>query len=325
MRWEIKLTQDVLHTPAVGPEGTVYLGDRGGSLHAIRPDGTGAWSVQQASPFSSSAPVVRSDGSILIADFDGGPQCFAPDGTRRWRVIHPGSVTGTPALADDGRIRVLYSSGFLRCLNENGSPAWQHQFQGQLLGASPAVDGNGTTYVSTFDAGLLAVGPNGQRLWSREVSGGITSTPVLIASGTLVVPGHERQVLFYGTNGVLSGQVSVELRLSGDLTITPSGLVLAMSGTGELYAIQTDLRIQGSHAMGRRVQPAHQRRVPHESVRLAGEFGEDRLGDVCRSCRVATDLSECRGMDEIQVAAHHFLERRFRPVLRVAAEQFGLF
>jgi len=229
----------------VGPDGTVYLGDRGGSLHAIRPDGTGAWSVQQASPFSSSAPVVRSDGSILIADFDGGLQCFAPDGTRRWRVIHPGSVTGTPALADDGRIRVLHSSGFLRCLNENGSPAWQHQFQGLLLGASPVVDGNGTTYVSTFDAGLLAVGPNGQRLWSREVSGGITSTPVLTASGTLVVPGHERQVLFYGTNGVLSGQVSVELRLSGDLTITPSGLVLAMSGTGELYAIQTDLRIQG--------------------------------------------------------------------------------
>ena len=48
--------------------------------------------------------------------------------------------------------------------------------------------------------------------------------------------------------------------------------------------------VSGSHAMGRRVQPAHQRRMPRESVRLAGEFGEDRLGDVCRSCRVATDL-----------------------------------
>jgi len=65
--------------------------------------------------------------------------------------------------------------------------------------------------------------------------------------------------------------------------------------------------------------------MPHESVRLAGEFGEDRLGDVCRSCRVATDLPNGGRVDQVQVAAHHLLERRFRPVLRVAADQFGLF
>ena len=245
LRWEIKLTQDVIQTPAVGPEGTVYFGDRGGSLHAIRPDGTRVWSVQQASEFSSSAPVVRSDGSILIADFEGGLRCFAPDGTRRWWVNYPGSVIGTPALGDDGRIRVLYYPGLLRCFNEDGSLAWQYQLQAQLEGVSPVVDGNGTTYVGTFDAGLFAVSANGQKLWNRPVSAGIASTPVLTASGSLVVPGYERQVLFYGTNGVLSGRVSVELRLSGGLTITPSGLVLALSGSGELYAIQTDLRIQG--------------------------------------------------------------------------------
>ena len=83
--------------------------------------------------------------------------------------------------------------------------------------------------------------------------------------------------------------------------------------------------VSGSHAMGRRVQPAHQRRMPRESVRLAGEFGEDRLGDVCRCRRVATDLPNGGRVDQVQVAAHHFLERRFRPVVRVAPEQFGLF
>ena len=245
LRWEIKLTQDVLHIPAVGPEGTVYFGDRGGALHAIRPDGTRVWSVQQASQFSSSAPVVRSDGSILIADFEGGLRCFAPDGTRRWWVSYPGSVIGTPALGDEGRIRVLYYPGLLRCFNEDGSLAWQYQLQAQVEGVSPVVDSSGTTYVGTVDAGLFAVGANGQKLWNRPVSAGIASTPVLTASGSLVVPGYERQVLFYGTNGLLSGRVSVELRLSGGLTITPSGLVLALSGSGELYAIQTDLRIQG--------------------------------------------------------------------------------
>lgn len=244
-RWEIKLTHEVIHIPAVGAEGAVYFGDRDGSLHAVRPDGTRVWSVKQASPFSNSSPVVRSDGSILIADFDGGFQCFAPDGTRRWRVAYPGFVIGTPAIGDDGRIRVLHYPGFLRCFNEDGSLAWQYQFQGQLENASPVVDGNGTTYFGTFDTGLFAVSVTGQKLWNRPVSVGISSTPILSASGSLVVPGYERQVLFYGTNGVLSGRVSVDLRLSGGLTITPSGLVLALSGSGELYAIQTDLRIQG--------------------------------------------------------------------------------
>lgn len=44
--------------------------------------------------------------------------------------------------------------------------------------------------------------------------------------------------------------------------------------------------------------------------RLAGELSEDRLGDVCGSSRVTTDLSNGGRVDQVEVAAHHLRERR---------------
>lgn len=76
--------------------------------------------------------------------------------------------------------------------------------------------------------------------------------------------------------------------------------------------------------MGRRVEPADQRGMPGKVVRLPGEFREDRLGDVGRRCPVATHLPQRGGMHEVQVAAHQFRERRLRPLVRVAAKQFGI-
>ena len=64
--------------------------------------------------------------------------------------------------------------------------------------------------------------------------------------------------------------------------------------------------------------------MPGKPVRLAGEFGEDTLRDVRRCGGVAADLPEGGGMDDIQVAAHQFRKGRLRPLVRVAAKQFGI-
>ena len=54
--------------PVVGPDGTVYIGNMAGELHALRPDGTPYWK-RQVNPEQGgfyASPVIGADGSIYI-------------------------------------------------------------------------------------------------------------------------------------------------------------------------------------------------------------------------------------------------------------------
>ena len=63
---------------------------------------------------------------------------------------------------------------------------------GGPVGSSPAIAGDGTSYVGCEDGILYAVGPNGEQRWSFRTGGSILSSPAVAASRrvrTAIVPG----------------------------------------------------------------------------------------------------------------------------------------
>ena len=69
VRWEYETSGAVESTPIIGDDGTVYVGDNAGVIHAINPAGQALWTVQ-------SEAAIRSGGAML----PGGRIVFGSDG-----------------------------------------------------------------------------------------------------------------------------------------------------------------------------------------------------------------------------------------------------
>ncbi|MDP6716694.1 MAG: PQQ-binding-like beta-propeller repeat protein, partial [SAR202 cluster bacterium] len=53
--WSFQASGDVFSSPAIGVEGTIYVGSWDNSLYAINPDGSQSWSFQTGGAIWSSA------------------------------------------------------------------------------------------------------------------------------------------------------------------------------------------------------------------------------------------------------------------------------
>lgn len=111
---------DALHyrsgitSPAIGPDGTIYVGHCDG-LYAIKPaDGTLAgngWPFATAEIVSS--PAVGAEGTVYVGSMDGYLYAINPDGSQKWAFQTAGQLNSSPAIGLDGTIYAMSDDGFL--------------------------------------------------------------------------------------------------------------------------------------------------------------------------------------------------------------------
>jgi outer membrane protein assembly factor BamB len=104
--------------PAIGPDGTVYVGNFDG-LHAV----DGATGNERAGfPFVTgsdvlTAPAVGADGSIFFGTADGTFYAVHPDGSLRFKVTAGGRIAGSPAIGPSGGVYFVANDGYLYAVN----------------------------------------------------------------------------------------------------------------------------------------------------------------------------------------------------------------
>ncbi len=85
-----------MSSPAVGSDGTIYIGSDEG-LKAVEPDlSTSKWSYDGD---VESSPAVSSDGTIYAGSSNNNTYAFNPDGTLKWKYKTGNSVFSSPAVA----------------------------------------------------------------------------------------------------------------------------------------------------------------------------------------------------------------------------------
>jgi outer membrane protein assembly factor BamB len=193
---------DITTSPALDPNGTIYIGSSDGKLYALNPDGevNENWPVEirhiksdpdYFAPILHSSPAIDPNGAIYIGSSDGNIYAFFPDGRKKWRLYPPDvawdtnsqGIWSSPAIQNgvlyigsyDGKVYAI-DTDTKEIIWESADPNW-----GPFL-SSPAVGRDGTIYIGSNDFHLYAFDPNGtdgSYKWRFRTKASVASSPAI--------------------------------------------------------------------------------------------------------------------------------------------------
>jgi outer membrane protein assembly factor BamB len=192
---------------AIAPDGTIYVAGRGvteHNLHAVGPDGEGAW-MRDLGAAVIDPIAVDDDGRAYVVNTDGELFVYEPSGDLAWSFqLDSYSSGGGPILGHDGVVFVGtggntpgdYDGEYMYAVRQAEGTAGEILWR-KLVGLSwvthtPALSEGGTLYVSDFCRTLAAVrASDGAPMWEYqipEVEGDQCagwSAPVIAGDGTV--------------------------------------------------------------------------------------------------------------------------------------------
>jgi outer membrane protein assembly factor BamB len=92
-------------TPAIGADGTIYLGSNSNKFYAINPNCTLKWSFMTGDDIVSS-PAIGANGIIYFGSKDDNLYALNPDGSLKWTYKTGDDVVASPAIGSDGTLYV---------------------------------------------------------------------------------------------------------------------------------------------------------------------------------------------------------------------------
>ncbi len=201
LKWRLPSGGGVSYSsPAVGADGTVYLGLTTGRLLGVTAAGVETLNAKVGVRLRFASPAIGDDGTIYIGSYEGLNAVDPVTGFVRWTFATQGRIGSTPAIGADGtiyigslgvgagRLSTLYA---LRDDVNHATPLWSYEAPGSgKFSAAPAVGADGTIYALSGGI-LLAFAPDGQVLWEFDTGDrNVISSPAIGADGTLYVGGN---------------------------------------------------------------------------------------------------------------------------------------
>lgn len=233
-----------LSSPALGADGTVYIGAEAVSptqsrLFALNPgDGSIKWMVQLPDWIDSS-PAVGEDGTVYIGCWDGKLYAIRPSGSIRWEYDTGNFIYSSPAIGQDGTIYVGSGDGDLHAIDSEGNLKWTFPTS-NWVDSSPAVGPDGTIYVGSWDHSIYAVDADGGLKWSYATGGPVISSPAIDAGGNVYVGSDDGNLYALNSDGTLLWTYAAEDSVQSSPVVGEDGALYVGSFDGNLYAINPD-------------------------------------------------------------------------------------
>jgi outer membrane protein assembly factor BamB len=230
-------TSEVESSPAIAPDGTIYVGSMDTNLYALNPNGTIKWTHPASLTSISSSPALSPDGNTVYFVNDiTRLYAISSSGVFQWSFQLSDDYMGTvndqsPSVGTDGTIYVGSPDDHLYAINPDGTIKWRF-LTGDTIRSTPALAANGTIYLGSDY--LYALNPNGTLKWRFPSSSILFSSasPIIGANGTIY---WRENWAYYAVNPNGSEKWSISI-LATTAGLDPTSV---LAGNGTLYVPHT--------------------------------------------------------------------------------------
>jgi outer membrane protein assembly factor BamB len=197
--WAFDTGGKIWSAPAIGPDGTIYVGSDSDRLFAVDPAGRERWQLSTAPP----PPPRKAD---------------LPEAGRY-------DVDTSPAILADGTIVVACYADVIAARPDTGAVVWSFDAGAGTakVFASPALGRDGTIYVGTQGDRFLAIDRHGKRLWSFDAGGDNDATPAVADDDTVIFGSDDGHVRAMAPGGAIRWLTQLGKPIRAPVAIGPDG------------------------------------------------------------------------------------------------------
>ncbi|TIH18164.1 hypothetical protein D0S45_06300 [Marinifilum sp. JC120] len=237
-KWEFLANDSISANPAIGADGTIYVGDNDKTLYAINSDGTKKWEFLATRDIYSS-PALDNDGTIYVGSNDNILYAINPDGTKKWEFSTGNDIYSSPAIDSDGIVYVGSMDDRLYAINPDGTKKWEFVTTGDVF-TSPAINKEGIIYVGSHDKNLYAINPDGTKKWEFLTGNFVLSSPAIGADGTIYVGSDDKKLYAINPDGTKKWEFLTGEKIRSSPAVSTAGIIYVGSYDYKLYAINPD-------------------------------------------------------------------------------------
>lgn len=191
-------------TPAIGDDGTVYVGCSFGHFHAIYSNDSAKFisvgDPEDEEPKFISSPAIGPNGTIYVGAEDT-LYAFNSNLGILWRFPTSGEIVSSPAIGADGTVYILSEDGNLYAISNQCQELWHIQIVGGY--SSAAIGPDGSIYIGSDNGYLFCFLSNGNQKWAYNADSPINSSPALDREGRVYFGTEDRGVFGLDSTGNL--------------------------------------------------------------------------------------------------------------------------
>jgi outer membrane protein assembly factor BamB len=249
LRWQFKTSCDIKSSPAIGQDGTIYFGCRDRKCYAVSPGGEKKWEYATGA-WVDSSPAVGRDGTIYFGSWDRHFYALNPDGSLKWKFQTGGIIDSSPAVGLDGTVYFGSHDNKLYALAPDGRKRWEYAAGGPIP-SSPTLNGRGVVYFTSVDGFCYALKEDGSLRWRLKTGGATESSPVIGPDGTIYV-GVNKCLWAITPDGTKRGEHPPLDQVRASPTVVAGNVTYVLFGYSWLFALDADQHDIWSYLMGTR-------------------------------------------------------------------------
>lgn len=231
-------------SPAIGADGTIYVGSWDGKLYAVNPDGTTRWVYPPSGslPAFRGSPAVGPNGAVYIGCLNNRMYCITSGGACFYSYLTGGQIYSTPGFGADGTVYFGARNGKVYALDPL-SPALRSGWPvtlGGYIDSSPAIAPDGTIYIAAQNS-LHARLPNGQAKpgWPKATGNTIWASPAIARDGTVYVGSTDGKLYAWAPDGTAKWTYNTGLSIRSSPAVGPEGNVYFGTDGGTVVALNS--------------------------------------------------------------------------------------